>query len=184
MPTVITHAVVGLVAARLAAPRGAPVRFWILSPLVAALPDADALVFGLGLSDETWSHRGPSHSLIFAAVTGVVILALAFRGGLARPRWGRALVWAYFTAVTATHGLLDAFTNGGEGIELLWPFSDRRYFWSVRPIAVAPLRIRDFFTEWGARVLWSEIRWVWLPLVAVLAVAEVRRARRHAATRG
>jgi inner membrane protein len=41
----------------------------------------------------------------------------------------------------ASHGLLDAMTDGGRGVALFWPFTARRYFLPWRPIPVAPIGI-------------------------------------------
>ena len=76
----------------------------------------------------------------------------------------------------ASHGLLDTFTNGGRGIELLWPWTSERYFAPIRPIEVSPLGIRAFLSPRGAQVLQSEVIWVWLPaLAAGLALLAARR---------
>lgn len=64
-----------------------------------------------------------------------------------------------------SHGLLDALTNGGLGVGLLLPFDDTRYFFPAeyRVIAVSPIGVREFFTEWGLRVIVSELKFVVLP---------------------
>lgn len=41
--------------------------------------------------------------------------------------------------IMASHGVLDAFTDGGLGIALLWPFTNTRYSAPWRPIPVAPI---------------------------------------------
>ena len=41
--------------------------------------------------------------------------------------------------VCASHGVLDAFTDGGKGIALLWPMTAERFFFPWRPIPVAPI---------------------------------------------
>ena len=92
----------------------------------------------------------------------------------ARPRRGVHVASVLFVLV-ASHGLLDAFTNGGDGIMILWPFDETRVFWYFRPIAVAPLRISDFLTAWGWNVIRSEMRWVWAPAAAVAFAAEALR---------
>src|SRR5688572_10480141 len=76
-----------------------------------------------------------------------------------------------FFACTASHGLLDAMTDGGRGIAFFSPFSNHRYFLPWRPIRVSPIGGIDF------GVLWSEVRWVWLPAMAVAAVGTIRRRR-------
>jgi len=56
----------------------------------------------------------------------------------------------------ASHGLLDALTNGGRGIALLWPFTNARYFAPWRPIPVAPIGLR-FLSSRGLHVALVEL---------------------------
>jgi inner membrane protein len=44
----------------------------------------------------------------------------------------------FFFLLTASHGILDAFTNGGLVIALFSPFSNERYFFPWTPIEVSP----------------------------------------------
>ena len=69
---------------------------------------------------------------------------------------------AYFAAVTASHGILDALTDGGLGIAFFSPFDTHRYFFPWRPIQVSPIG-PGFFSARGVRVLASELRWIWIP---------------------
>jgi inner membrane protein len=76
----------------------------------------------------------------------------------------------------ASHGLLDACTNGGSGIALLWPFTDTRYFAPFTPIEVSPIGLARFLSTRGAAVMASELLWVWLPcIVLALALLTARR---------
>jgi inner membrane protein len=69
-------------------------------------------------------------------------------------------------------------TNGGLGIALLWPFLDQRFFFPIQPIQVSPLGLRRL-TPWGAAVVLSELRWVWLPGAAItLGLVLARRTFR------
>jgi len=81
----------------------------------------------------------------------------------------RLALFVWFTAVTASHGLLDALTNGGRGIAFFAPFSDHRYFFPWRPIQVSPIGV-GFFSARGLRVLASEAGWIWVPS-AIIAVS-------------
>jgi len=72
-----------------------------------------------------------------------------------------------FVAVVS-HPLLDMLTSGGLGVALYWPYSNERVFFDVRPIAVSPIGIANFFTVRGWRVIKSELLWVWLPSVILL----------------
>ena len=152
-----------------------PARFWILSLLCSVLPDADVLGFRFGIQyGDLFGHRGFFHSLTFAVLFGCVVAAIFFRGERPFPRswWFLA---AYFSLVTASHGILDAFTSGGLGIALLSPFDTTRYFFPWTPITVSPIGIQAFFSQWGVRVMLSELQWIWLPsLVLVVAVRSVR----------
>jgi inner membrane protein len=82
-----------------------------------------------------WFHRGATHSIAMALLAAAVVTAL-----LRPPRWKSfALVAA---AVAASHGLLDAMTDGGIAIASFWPATSHRFFLPWRPIHVAPLGAR------------------------------------------
>ncbi len=132
------HVAVGIAAARAHA-GGLDVARPSLSAYVAfaalaLLPDADVLAFGIHVPYAAkWGHRGAAHSLAIAAVVVVGLVVLVLRS----PRTG-----FYAAAVVASHGLLDALTDGGLGVALLWPASHARYFAPWRPIPVAPIGAR------------------------------------------
>jgi inner membrane protein len=71
--------------------------------------------------------------------------------------------------------VLDAVTDAGRGIGFLIPFSNERFFFPWRPIETASVHPGQFFSARGLAVLWSEIRWVWLPLAGVAAVVWLGR---------
>jgi inner membrane protein len=82
-------------------------------------------------------------------------------------------------AAMASHGLLDALTDGGLGVALFAPIHGTRYFFPFQPIRVSPIGDRRFFSERGAEVVGSELAWVWLPSVLAGILALVwKRARR------
>lgn len=180
MPTPITHGVVAFALGRTYAGRRMPVRFWVCSVVCSTLPDADVIGFHLGVDyAHLFGHRGFFHSPFFALVLAALIVVTAFRDTRAFSRTWWALL-AYFAALGASHGVLDALTDGGLGVAFLSPFSNARYFFPWRPIAVAPISVRAFFGEWGLRVIPSEILWVWAPCGALclagLLVMRLRRA--------
>jgi inner membrane protein len=82
---------------------------------------------------------------------------------------------------TASHGVLDAMTNGGLGVAFFSPVDNRRYFLSWRPIRVSPIAFGRFFSQQGYLILKNELLWIWLPagLFAVL-VLMIRRPQRAA----
>jgi membrane-bound metal-dependent hydrolase YbcI (DUF457 family) len=102
-------------------------RFWILSALFSVLPDIDVLGFPLGIRyEDMLGHRGLSHLLFFAFVLSWIVAFLTFPR--LPERWTRFLLFSYFFAVTASHGALDAMTDGGLGIAFFAPFDNTRYF--------------------------------------------------------
>ncbi len=179
MPTVMTHAVVGVGLGTLFTSRKMPPMFWITTAALAMAPDLDVWAFRLGIPYEApMGHRGFTHSLLFALLLGATaVLVTHWRVG-----GRRADLCGFFFLVTASHGLLDAFTNGGMGVGFFLPFDTRRYFFPWRPIQVSPIGAA-FFSERGLTVLWSELRWVWLPTAAVVASAWLVRRWRGAGPR-
>jgi inner membrane protein len=146
--------------------------------LCAVAPDLDVVVrflFGIPYS-HVLGHRGLSHSLLVAALLATLVTAVARRNLAESP--GTARLWLFFFLATASHGLLDAMTNGGLGVAFFAPFSDTRYFLPWRPILVSPISIHVFLGYGRVRVMWSELGWIWLPaaLVFLAGLALRRRA--------
>jgi len=174
-----THAAAALALGTAFRRPGPPARFWVLGALCAALPDVDSIGFALGVPyDHVLGHRGLTHSIAFAALLAAGVVAVAFRGGEWRAARGR--LWLFFFLATASHGLIDAMTTGGLGVAFFAPFENGRYFLPWRPIVVSPISVRRFFTERGAAVLASELRWVWLPAAALAATCLLARRTRPA----
>lgn len=163
MPTLFTHAFVGLTASTVIPKRREPKRFFALSILCTVLPDADVLGFKFGIPYSHFlGHRGFFHSLSFACLLGFCLVLIFF--GRKKLFSGLGILYVvYFSLLTASHGILDAFTNGGLGIALLSPFNNERYFFWITPIAVSPINPRSFFTDRGLGIMKNEILWIWLP---------------------
>jgi inner membrane protein len=175
MPTVFTHAAVGVALARVFAARPMPALFWGVAALLPVVPDLDVLAFRFGIPYEApWGHRGLSHSLLFAFVLAVPAAGLTCRR-LRIPFWD----WLGFLFfAVATHGLLDALTDGGLGVAFFAPFDETRYFFGWRPIRVSPIGM-GFFSERGWATLESELLWVWLPAAGLVLAAESWRLLRR-----
>ena len=151
-----------------------PKRVWVLGTACSLLPDLDVLGFRFGIHyADFWGHRGFTHSLVFAASIAGVIVAAGFRHGVAEMR--PLLMWSYFFLVTASHGFLDAMTDGGLGVAFFAPFDNRRFFLPWTPIRVSPIGVNRFFTSRGLAVLHSEILWIWLPAIALSVAAFLLR---------
>jgi inner membrane protein len=80
---------------------------------------------------------------------------------------------AHFFLVTASHGMIDAMTDGGLGVAFFAPFDNNRYFFPWRPVQVSPIGIAPFFSRYGFDVLRSEFLWIWIPVGGVLIMAKV-----------
>ncbi len=177
MPTLLTHAAVplalglGLGAGRI------PRRLLVAGVLAAMLPDLDVLAFRFHVAyGESLGHRGASHSLAFALLVALVAWVLA-----PHLKTTRRAAFAFVAVSTASHGVLDAFTNGGLGAALWWPLSDARVFAPWQVIEVSPLSLRSVFSAKGWQVLQSELLWVWLPAALVCAGLWLARRGRDAA---
>lgn len=174
MASVFGHALVAGTAGYALTPEHSSKKFWTLAVLCSVLPDADVLAFKVGIPyHHVLGHRGISHSFSFAIVFGLLVAGLAYRDYF--PRWPFWKLAGVFAIITASHGLLDAMTNGGLGIAFLAPVDNTRYFLPFRPIEVSPIGIAAFFSEWGLEVLRSEWRWIGLPCVAVTGLVFVIR---------
>jgi inner membrane protein len=168
MPTIITHAFVGAASSRLLP--SPPTSVLVLASVCALIPDADVISFKLGISyGADFGHRGFSHSVLFAMILGALV-GWGMHRFSQQPKIGWIKWAAFFSLVTVSHSLLDAFTDGGLGVAFLWPFDNARYFAPFRPIKVAPIALSRFFSSSVVPVLVSELVWVWLPMMALVLI--------------
>jgi inner membrane protein len=138
----------------------------ILGMICSVIPDLDVIGFYFGIHyGDLWGHRGMTHSLFFAGLLSAVLVALVYRQESSATRAGIGL---YLFLCTASHGILDAMTDGGLGIAFFSPFDPTRYFFPFRPVAVSPIGISQFFSFDALRILASEIIWIWIPSLLVL----------------
>jgi inner membrane protein len=156
-----------------------PKKVWVAGVLCSVLPDLDAIGFRFGIKyGDFWGHRGFTHSLVFAAFLAAVIAFTILRSRTAGI--GRFALFTYLFLATASHGVLDAMTNGGLGVAFFSPFDNRRYFLPWRPIRVSPIAVTRFFSPRGYAILQSELFWIWLPSILFAAgVLTFRRLGRH-----
>jgi inner membrane protein len=174
MPTVMTHAVVGVTIGTLMPFAAHRRSFWVASALLPMLPDLDVVGLAFGIPFRSlWGHRGMTHSLATALVIGAVAAALLHRH-LRVPALPLTL---YFALITASHGVFDALTNGGTGVAFFAPLDATRYFFGWRPLPVSPLGAR-FFSAWGWYVFRTEMVLIWIPAALVAAIAILARRQR------
>jgi inner membrane protein len=159
VPTIISHAAVPLLVAYGLADGRLTGAVLAAGVAAAMAPDLDVAAFRLGIPYEhELGHRGASHALFTAAL-------MALAGAVALRAFGAPLLatFAFLFGSAASHGLLDSLTNGGNGVALLWPFADDRWFAPVRPIQVSPIGISRFLSSDALPVLASELVWIWVP---------------------
>ena len=135
----------------------------------AILPDIDVIAFNFGIPyAHPLGHRGFTHSIVFAILWGAII-ALLLR------KQKKSIVFTVIFLSTVSHGILDALTTGGKGIGFFIPFSDERFFFPLKVIKVSPIGISKFFSEWGMRVILSELKYIAIPCILVLLFLRFKR---------
>ena len=151
--------------------------FWILGMVCGILPDMDFIGYKLGIEyGSVFGHRGFTHSILFAFMTGILVMMLFYRKEkIFSGRWNIFLL--YFFLAAASHSLLDAMTNGGHGVAFFSPFSNERYFLPWRPIEVSPLGIGSFFSGRGLDVLKSEMLWIGIPSLTLATLPVLLRKK-------
>ena len=141
------------------------------------VPDIDVIGFRLGIHyGDLLGHRGLTHSLAFAVLLSIAVVRCAVPRGCQTVN--RQVFLLYLFVATASHGILDAMTNGGLGVAFFSPFLSTRYFFPFRPIQVSPLEVGAFFTQRGVEVLRSEVLWIWLPCGLLVTVVGLWRLQR------
>ncbi len=174
MASIISHPAIPLAIGLGLGTRTISRRLLMAGVLFSIVPDIDVYLRNYTPAIE---HRGATHSLLFALLCGAIASVSA-----PSLRSSRLVAFVFVGIAAASHGLLDAFTNGGSGIAFFWPVSHERYFMPFRPILVSPLGISRFMSDRGVAILASELLWVWSPALAIgLLMNAVARARDRAA---
>lgn len=181
MPSLISHAAFAVAAGAAFAPRDVPTRFWTRAILCSILPDADVIGFSFGIPyHHFFGHRGFFHSPFFGLLLSIFVVHIYFReADIFSAKW--FFYFIFFFLLSASHGVFDAFTNGGLGIALLSPFDSTRLFSPWTPIEVSPIGVKAFFSKWGLAVIKSELQWIWLPSFTLAVLSTLIRgwAARH-----
>lgn len=181
MPSVFSHAVAAMGSGACFYRPSIPARIWITGAVCSMLPDLDVIGFRFGVHyGDFWGHRGFTHSLLFAALLATIVMGLNAWHGV--PGMARISLWTFLFLATASHGVLDAMTDGGLGVAFFSPVDNTRYFLPFTPIHVSPIGVSRFFSARGFAVLKSELMWIWLPTVLLIAALWLSRALRHSST--
>lgn len=134
----------------------------LLAILSSILPDLDVVAFSLNIPyGHALGHRGFTHSIVFAVLWALVLMFTLGRNN--------KLIWFLVIFLsTISHGILDAMTSGGKGVGFLIPFNNNRFFFPFRNIKVSPIGVGNFFSEWGIRVILSELKYIMIPCALIL----------------
>ncbi len=171
MPTVFTHPAVPLAMGMALGRKVSPPALLVAGVAASILPDLDIITYHMGIPlSHEYGHRGFSHSILFAIFAA--LLGAHFLKAYKIPWYVSA---PFLFIATISHGILDAFTNGGHGIAFFWPWTKTRYFSPFRVIQISPIRIERIFSYRIPKALVSEFFWVWLPLFAASAMTALTR---------
>ena len=167
MASIFGHSIVGVTIAKIF--KSKQTKWLLLLAVISTIiPDADVLTFSFGIPySHPFGHRGFTHSILFAIIWA--ILLMRFFGKKDRVVW--------FTVIflsTISHGVLDAMTSGGRGIGFFIPFNNERFFFPFREIIVSPIGIKKFFSEWGLQVIYSEIKYIFVPCLIILLFLNIK----------
>src|SRR5262249_5716338 len=136
MVSLVTHALGGTALGKAATPElRRRSSFWFSGVMCVVMPDFEVLGFAIGVnSGDPCSHRVMTHPVLFA-IASATLLALCLQQ-TTKKRWK---LGGLLFVIAASHGVLDALTNGGRGVAFFSPFDRRRYFFPWRPIQVSPI---------------------------------------------
>ncbi|SDS38083.1 inner membrane protein [Polaribacter sp. KT25b] len=150
----------------------------LIAIVCAIIQDIDVIGFQFGIPyNSFWGHRGFTHSLFFALLLAILVTAIFYKK-LFFSKKGIILILFFFLC-GAFHSILDAFTDGGNGVAFFTPFNNTRYFFPWRPIKASPLGITRFFSERGMLVIRSEVTWIVLPGFIYMVIAFLIRKKRN-----
>ncbi len=171
MAAIVSHAVAGVgIAAALSPRQRLPKRYWALAIFCAVIPDFDILLVWMGTDYRgMFGHRGITHSIAFAAALAALFAFEAFPASSWRDL--RFRLWLALFAAGVSHGILDALMDVGKGVAFFAPFLARRFHFPVRPIHGSPPGDALLLREGGVKISASELAWIWMPSVILLAIA-------------
>jgi inner membrane protein len=180
MASIITHSIAAVIFGKTLTNKLLSKKFWIFVAIFSIIPDADVISFKFGIPYENfWGHRGFTHSFLFAFLIGAAGSGFYLKSfNITKAKfWGWTL---FFFAITSTHTLLDAMTNGGLGVAFFSPFENSRYFLPFRPLEVSPIGVKRFISARGVTILLNEFSYVILPLLGFLGIKKLYLKTRHA----
>lgn len=134
-----------------------PVGLMFAAGVLAVAPDIDTAFYGIIPYAHFLGHRGFVHSPFFSFLIAVVLSSLLY--AVIRNLGFRAFlgITAAFTLALASHGILDAMTDAGLGVMLLYPFSEERIFLPWRPFYAPPIKLSSISYDKVQMMIKSEL---------------------------
>jgi len=164
--SIVGHVLGGVVAAKAAAGEILPEqrrRFYALAALTSLLPDLDVIVFMLFRPLEMTPHRGASHSLLFAAISALLLTFLCARFF----SFARGRLFACIFAAYGSHLVLDYLMGCGPEVLFFWPFSAQGY---LAPIQLVPTAYYGLSANAFLAVILSSATYVGIALELLIFV--------------
>jgi inner membrane protein len=163
MSTIFSHPAVPVAIGLALGQKTIPRNLLFIGAFCAILPDFDSISFAFGIPYESqFGHRGFTHSVFFAAAVAAFFAWRNSEFKVDGAAVKRAIVFPFIFLSTVSHPLLDALTDGGEGVAIWWPFSAARFFFDDAPLPVCPIG-QHFFSAAGYAALKAELTLIWLP---------------------
>lgn len=134
--------------------------------LASILPDID-FIFG-DRGSGMFTHRGITHSLFFAAITGAAFSALFL--SFVKSFGQTILLMLIFFLASASHIGLDLLTDATYGVCVFCPFDEERFLSPITLFSSYSTGIsqkgfrKGMNSAWGA--ILPEMFWVWIPTIA------------------
>lgn len=147
-------------------------KVFLIGVVSSMLPDVDVIAWRFGVWGlDMLGHRGLTHSLFFALFWSLILLLVFHRSDKKK----YLVLICYYFICTASHGIIDGLTTGGDGIAYFAPFTDYRTHlpWSI--IKVSPLGIGAFFSNCGLQVIKSELVWIGIPSLILILIGRLRK---------
>ncbi|MDI1226261.1 MAG: metal-dependent hydrolase [bacterium] len=167
MSTIFSHPAVPVAMALALGQKRIPRSLLVIGAFCAILPDFDSIGFAFGIPYESqFGHRGFTHSVFFAVLIAAFFAWRNKEFTVDGAAVKRHIVFAFLFISMVSHPLLDALTDGGEGVAIWWPFSKERFFFDDTPLPVCPIG-QNFFSAAGYAALRSELTLIWLPALSL-----------------
>ncbi|HYD17379.1 MAG TPA: metal-dependent hydrolase [Patescibacteria group bacterium] len=167
MATIFSHPAVPVALALACGRKTIPFSLLAIGVFCSDLPDFDTIGFAFGVPYESqFGHRGFTHSIVAAILIAALFSWRNREFTVNDIPVQRRIVFIFLFLSTISHALIDALTDGGEGVALWWPFSVDRFFFDWSPIPVSPIGKR-FFSERGYLVFATELWKIWAPALVI-----------------